>query len=464
MDRIIGAGTTDIGAGRRGFRDEDLPTGIQGTVVTAAFLNSLQEEIMQVLLEAGIVPDPNDWTQLAAAIKRIGGNADRLRWLAVLSMTTTAPPAGAALGDSYLVPAAATGVWAANIGKIAEWNGVGWTYYTPPNGHGIALSDGRVFVRVGGVYVEKLALDVQSGKWSYAVAAGTANALTAALTPVPASLASITGAVIIIKTGAAANTAAMTLNLNGLGAKSIVHSDGSAIAAGEIPASAMLTLIYDGTNFVAFSSVLAPGAATDAAKGIVELATIAETQTGTDAERAVTPAGLSARTATEDRIGLIELATLAEVLAGAAGTPAVTPATLSARTATDTRTGLVELATLAEARAGTDTTRAVTPAGLKDAVGPGTWADFTASRVTNTSYQNTTGRTIEVAIRTDGGNTGDKTFEVSTDGSNWIIIGWSTFGSGSDNTRGMSSSGPFRIPHGHFYKPTGPVVEWKEAR
>jgi microcystin-dependent protein len=67
-------------------------------------------------------------------------------------------------------------------------------------------------------------------------------------------------------------------------------------------------------------------------KGKVELATDAETQTGTDALRAITPSNLSARTATE------------------------------------TRTGIVELATTAEAIAGTDTVRAVTPAGLKAAI------------------------------------------------------------------------------------------------
>lgn len=103
-------------------------------------------------------------------------------------------------------------------------------------------------------------------------------------------------------------------------------------------------------------------------QGIVELATDAETQAGTDADRAVTPASLTSRTATETRTGMIELATVAEVQAGVDTTRAVTTAGLVARTATETRTGVVELATTAEAVVGVDTTRAVTAAGVAAAI------------------------------------------------------------------------------------------------
>jgi hypothetical protein len=68
---------------------------------------------------------------------------------------------------------------------------------------------------------------------------------------------------------------------------------------------------------------------TDARAGIVELATDAETATGTDSTRAVTPAGLLGRTATDARIGLVELATSAETQEGTDSTRAVTPAGLA---------------------------------------------------------------------------------------------------------------------------------------
>lgn len=70
--------------------------------------------------------------------------------------------------------------------------------------------------------------------------------------------------------------------------------------------------------------------ATTVMQGIVELATADETITGSDASRAVTPAGLSARTATTGRRGLVELATNAEAAAGTDGDRAITPAAMVA--------------------------------------------------------------------------------------------------------------------------------------
>lgn len=115
-----------------------------------------------------------------------------------------------------------------------------------------------------------------------------------------------------------------------------------------------------------------PPDASTTVKGLVELATDSETQTGTDGVRAVTPVGLASLTASATRSGLVELATDIETQTGTDPTRAVTPSSLSARTATETRTGLVELATGSEASAGADTARAVTPAGLYPLVRPTT--------------------------------------------------------------------------------------------
>ncbi|CAH0152882.1 hypothetical protein [Pseudomonas mediterranea] len=107
-----------------------------------------------------------------------------------------------------------------------------------------------------------------------------------------------------------------------------------------------------------------PADASTTVKGLVELATNAETQAGTDAVRAVTPAGLASRVASDTAVGLVELATSAETQAGTDTVRAVTPAGLASKVASDTAQGLVELATNAETQTGTDATRAVTPAGL----------------------------------------------------------------------------------------------------
>jgi hypothetical protein len=103
-----------------------------------------------------------------------------------------------------------------------------------------------VFERVDGTYVEKLALDAQSGRWSYAVAGGSVNALTATLSPAPASLRA--GMVVRLLTSTA-NTAAVTLNVNGLGAKNVVSKTQQTLAPGQIPAGAVAEFVYDGNSF-----------------------------------------------------------------------------------------------------------------------------------------------------------------------------------------------------------------------
>ena len=77
----------------------------------------------------------------------------------------------------------------------------------------------------------------------------------------------------------------------------------------------------------ALASASVSGATTTAA-GIIEIATDAEVKTGTDADRAVTPSGMSSRTATETRTGILEIANASEVLAGTDNDRAVTAAKL----------------------------------------------------------------------------------------------------------------------------------------
>ena len=71
--------------------------------------------------------------------------------------------------------------------------------------------------------------------------------------------------------------------------------------------------------------------ATTSFKTIVELATNAETITGTDIERAVTPASLQSKVASSTNKGIVELATDAETITGVNSTDATTPASISAR-------------------------------------------------------------------------------------------------------------------------------------
>lgn len=84
--------------------------------------------------------------------------------------------------------------------------------------------------------------------------AGTANAITASATPAISAYAS--GQQFTF-TPASANTAATTINLNGLGAKNIFFN-GAALSGGELAASVPATIRYDGTQFNLMASALVP--------------------------------------------------------------------------------------------------------------------------------------------------------------------------------------------------------------
>ncbi len=59
---------------------------------------------------------------------------DALVQPAVLSRVLTVPPLTPADGDRYIVPGAATGVWAAQTGKIAAYQDGAWAFYGPRTG------------------------------------------------------------------------------------------------------------------------------------------------------------------------------------------------------------------------------------------------------------------------------------------------------------------------------------------
>lgn len=78
--------------------------------------------------------------------------------------------------------------------------------------------------------------------------AGSTNNIVVNYTPAPISLASIVGSPMRVYVGHA-NTGAMTININGLGATQIINTDGSAIEPGQLFVGTMATFLYDGTNF-----------------------------------------------------------------------------------------------------------------------------------------------------------------------------------------------------------------------
>lgn len=145
-------------------------------------------------------------------------------------------------------------------------------------------------------------------------------------------------------------------------------------------------------------------APSETTRRVLELATQAETNTGTDDTRVITPLKLANATsllqATETQKGALEIATSAEVITGTDNTRAVTPAGLAALTTSETRDGLIELATQAEVDAGVDAVRAVTPATLKLAPPPASGAGARGALAFGNSNQSTA-NTVELTVLLD---------------------------------------------------------------
>lgn len=102
------------------------------------------------------------------------------------------------------------------------------------------------------------AQQVQQNAFNYAGAAGgTANALTATLSPAPAAY---TDDLCVIVRTTAANTGAVTLNVNGLGAISVVGAAHSALAGSELAANGFAAFAYS-TALTKFILVWSTGGA-----------------------------------------------------------------------------------------------------------------------------------------------------------------------------------------------------------
>lgn len=102
-----------------------------------------------------------------------------------------------------------------------------------------------IAVGSGNKYVTQTGLQKNSEK--YAADAGASDTYAITLSPVPTSYA--TGMQVIFKANTV-NTGAATLNVNSLGAKTIVKNVSTTLEDGDIQASQICTVVYDGTNFV----------------------------------------------------------------------------------------------------------------------------------------------------------------------------------------------------------------------
>lgn len=73
-------------------------------------------------------------------------------WVPIKSIDTKQPPENPAPGDVYVIPATASGVWKGQSQKLAEFTSAGWAITGTPDGHGVGLSDGSIYIKIAGVY------------------------------------------------------------------------------------------------------------------------------------------------------------------------------------------------------------------------------------------------------------------------------------------------------------------------
>src|SRR6185437_4599133 len=149
--------------------------------------------------------------------------------------TQTTPSADAGFTGAFVVTVA-NGQTTITSGNIATLAGAPLITETLTQKISQATADAR--------YAQ--AAQIQSNSFVYAVDSGTANTYVASLSP---SIGSYTTGMVVFLKIAHTNTGASTINLNSLGAKTIVYPTGSGVSAGDLVANQIAILTYDGTHF-----------------------------------------------------------------------------------------------------------------------------------------------------------------------------------------------------------------------
>ena len=108
---------------------------------------------------------------------------------------------------------------------------------------------------------------IQDNSLKYAVGAGTANAQTVTLAP---AITAYTDGMVIFFEAGATNTGATTLNVNSVGAQSVVMPNGDALPAGALTSGKQYAVINDATNT---RFVLVAGRAIETGINIITVAT-----------------------------------------------------------------------------------------------------------------------------------------------------------------------------------------------
>ncbi len=227
------------------------------TIVDDDWCNSIQEELAQTIEAAGITLSKTSYVQLKLAIDYFAqknGAVYASSSSAANTYVTTLTPAPLAYttGMGLLVKFTNHNTGAATINV----NTLGVKSMVRPDGSALQSGDIQdsmiAYLVYDGTSFQVVNLQavrpihIQNNSFVYCVDSGSANSLTATLSPAPTAYTAGFGLLVKI---AANNTGATVINVNGLGSKNIKTLELSALPANSLVANMIAELFYDGTQF-----------------------------------------------------------------------------------------------------------------------------------------------------------------------------------------------------------------------
>ncbi|MGI3165190.1 DUF2793 domain-containing protein [Pseudooceanicola sp. 200-1SW] len=106
---------------------------------------------------------------------------DALVQLAVADRDLTAPPAGPAEGDRYIVASGATGDWAGEDGRVAQFDGTAWVFHAPqPGWRAWVVDEERLVTWRGGAWADDSGLPLEAAQLGVNTSADAVNRLAVA--------------------------------------------------------------------------------------------------------------------------------------------------------------------------------------------------------------------------------------------------------------------------------------------
>ncbi len=243
------------------FTKGDPTTALNATIVDDDWLNSIQEEICNVIELTGGTLTKGVYTQLYDAIQTLLQNVPYTTSSTVANTYTASfSPAFSDYdtGKVFVIKFTHGNTGAATL----NINGLGAKNLKRLDGNALIANDiydGMIaLMAYDGTNIQVLNLNQQH--LPYAASTTASNTYTATLNPI--ALGYTTGMSFLIKF-TNANTGAATLNVKGLGAKDIKRPDGSALQAGDIKAGMVAHFSYDGTNLQLLNVTSSPRNITD---------------------------------------------------------------------------------------------------------------------------------------------------------------------------------------------------------